>query len=97
MAGPSCYRIYEQLQRINDPGQHNGEGVPFEMPEECLPNRENIRRRYVEGYCGVECMNNGVHAGRRYGEPEAMYGPGSERIGVGVSCSPKWLILDRRC
>ncbi len=32
-------------------------------------------------------MNNGEHGGRRCGERDARYGPGSERIGVGVSCS----------
>jgi hypothetical protein len=83
MAGPSCYLIYEQLQRINDPAERAQYDVPFEIPEQCLPNRRNIRRRYVNDYCSWECRNNGLYAERRCGTNDARYGPGSERIGVG--------------
>lgn len=40
----------------------------------------------MENHCSAECMNNGegVYVGyRRYGERDARYGAGSERLGVG--------------
>jgi hypothetical protein len=83
MAGPSCYLIYEQLQRINDPAERTRYDLPFEIPQQCLPNGRNIQRRYVNDYCSWECRNNGLYADRRCGAPGARYGPGSERIGVG--------------
>ncbi|KAG0648674.1 hypothetical protein D0Z07_4833 [Hyphodiscus hymeniophilus] len=81
MAGPSCYLIYGQLQRINDP-RESRHSLPFEVPEQCMPNRRNIFIRYVQDYCSWECRNNGLYA-ERCGAPGARFGPGSERIGVG--------------
>ncbi|KAE9372276.1 hypothetical protein N431DRAFT_439390 [Stipitochalara longipes BDJ] len=83
MAGPSCYLIYEQLQRINNPDERAAYDLPFEIPDQCLPSRQNVRRRYVNDYCSWECRNNGLYADRRRGTHDARYGPGSERIGVG--------------
>ncbi|KAF8854686.1 hypothetical protein BDZ45DRAFT_805610 [Acephala macrosclerotiorum] len=82
MAGSNCYRVYEQLQRINDPAEFHRPGVPFRIPPECLPNRRNVQRTYTNEYCSYECRNNGHH-GERCGMRDARYGPGSERIGVG--------------
>lgn len=39
-----------------------------------MPNRGNIRTRYVDDYCSWECRNNGLHGERRCGEPGARYG-----------------------
>jgi hypothetical protein len=83
LAGPSCYLIYEQFQRINDPAEQGRHDLPFEIPNQCLPSRGNIRRGYVNNYCSWECRNNGFYAERRCGTHDARYGPGSERIGVG--------------
>jgi hypothetical protein len=33
-------------------------GIPFEVPQGCLPNRRNIRLRYTGEYCSFECRNN---------------------------------------
>ncbi|PQE33499.1 hypothetical protein CJF32_00003357 [Rutstroemia sp. NJR-2017a WRK4] len=82
-AGSNCYLIYAQLARINDPREAARPGVPFDMPNSCLPNRWNVRPKYVNEYCSFECRNNARHAERRCGERDARYGPGSERIGVG--------------
>jgi hypothetical protein len=76
LAGPSCYLIYEQLQRINDPAEQARYYIPFEIPDQCLPNQQNVRRRYVNDYCSWECRNNGLYADRRCGTHDA-------RIGVG--------------
>jgi hypothetical protein len=82
MAGANCYRLYEQLQRINDPAEFARPVIPFQIPRECLPNRRNVQLAYTHEYCSVECRNNGVY-GERYGTSDARYGPGSQRIGVG--------------
>ncbi|CAG8973924.1 hypothetical protein HYALB_00003702 [Hymenoscyphus albidus] len=82
LAGSHCYLLYHQLQRINDPAELARPGLPFDMPEQCVPNRMNVRRRPIHDYCSFECRNNG-HFGVRYGTRDANYGPGSERIGVG--------------
>ncbi|PQE15604.1 hypothetical protein CJF30_00006013 [Rutstroemia sp. NJR-2017a BBW] len=82
-AGSNCYLIYAQLARINDPREAARPGVPFHMPNSCLPNRWNVRPKHVNEYCSFECRNNARHAERRCGERDARYGPGSERIGVG--------------
>lgn len=81
--GSSCYLIYDQLQRINDPAERAQPGLPFQIPQRCLPNRQNIIRRYLNDYCSFECRNNGVYADGRCGTTGARYGPGSNRIGVG--------------
>ncbi|KUJ21976.1 uncharacterized protein LY89DRAFT_681328 [Mollisia scopiformis] len=82
MAGANCYRIYDQLQRINDPAEFTRPGVPFQIPRECLPNRRNVQLTYTHEYCSFECRNNSLY-GERCGTSDAQYGPGSERIGVG--------------
>lgn len=59
--------------------------VPFDIPEECGPNPHNVVRHWVPVFCGVECMNM-AHPDwgfARCGAPEAAYGPGSRRVGVG--------------
>jgi hypothetical protein len=83
LAGPNCYIIYDQLQRINDPAERARPGLPFEIPPGCLPNRWNIQRRNVNDSCSWECRNNSLFSDRRCGTRDARYGPGSERIGVG--------------
>lgn len=83
LAGPNCYLIYEQLQRINDLAEWARQDLPFEIPEECLPNRRNIERRNVNSFCNWECRNNSPYGGGRCGTRDARYGQGSERIGVG--------------
>jgi hypothetical protein len=83
LAGSNCYLIYEQLQRINNPIEHIGPGLPFDIPLECLPNTWNIQRRNVNAFCNWECRNNSPWGGRRCGARDARYGPGSERMGVG--------------
>ena len=84
-AGPSCYRISQQLQRINNPYDFARPGIPFQIPENCLPNKLlNIQRRRTDQCCGSwECTNNAPYADTRCGEWNAAYGQGSERIGVG--------------
>jgi len=83
LAGSNCYRLFDQLQRINDPSERSQHMLPFDIPPECLPSRGNIQNGYLNQYCCVECMNNGRYAATRYGAREARYGPGSDRIGVG--------------
>jgi hypothetical protein len=74
MAGSNCYLIFDQLQRINDPVERARHPLPFEIPAHCMPNQWNIRRRYVQDYCGWECRNNVLYTDRRCGEPGARYG-----------------------
>jgi hypothetical protein len=85
MAGSSCYIIYAQLQRINDSAElARSSHLPFDMPPQCDPRRHNISLIYGNGYCSIECRNNGTLGGMgRCGEMDASYGPGNERIGVG--------------
>jgi len=84
-AGPNCYRIFEQLQRINNPHDYASPGIPFQIPDQCLPNRlTNIQQQRTNRCCGSwECANNVLYADRRCGEWNAAYGPGNERIGIG--------------
>lgn len=89
MAGPSCYLIYAQLQRINDPAElarsARNNYLPFDMPDQCHPGRWNVHRVIGDDYCCTECKNNGIFVrhDQRIGNVGARYGPGSERIGVG--------------
>ncbi len=86
-----CYHLYAELQRINNPEERARRNhLPFNVPPQCVPNQRNIRTHYLDEYCGWECRNNGLFAQRRCGHPEARYGPGTERIGVG------WQDLGRR-
>lgn len=72
--------------------------IPFKLDaEHCEPNPRNIRIVYTDDYCCWECRND--HAAVLLeeddqggwletrvgvmGMPDAEYGPGSERIGVG--------------
>ncbi|EPE25971.1 hypothetical protein GLAREA_01883 [Glarea lozoyensis ATCC 20868] len=99
LAGPSCYALFAQLQRINNPVERARPGLPFDVPPACLPNPWNINVLYTGDYCCVECRNNGSvgwveerrgfgEGGQRgwCGERDARFGPGSERIGVGWRC-----------
>jgi hypothetical protein len=81
-AGTYCRLFFNQLQRINDPQERSRPGLPFDVPQQCLPNQGNVMRRFVNEYCSVECRNNSLY-GPRLGAPGARFGPGSERIGVG--------------
>ncbi|KAG9246504.1 hypothetical protein BJ878DRAFT_279668 [Calycina marina] len=82
IAGPNCQLLYHQLQRINSPYERERYEIPFEVPEQCRPNECNIQNvGMIDKFCGQECMNNALQRG--CGEPNARYGPGSERIGVG--------------
>lgn len=48
----TCHRIFEELDRINQPDAWEGaglEGLPFDFPDECAPGWHNtsIMRRLV--------------------------------------------------
>lgn len=97
LAGPSCRRVLEELNRIHeDPSAWTTEGrhtLPFTWPDECLPHAENIRVMETGEWCGWECRNShcafgpgpgGVandNAPSVMGMPGATYG--TERMGVG--------------
>lgn len=92
LSGSSCQLVYQQFQRINDPLNHYwplSEDLPFQVPDSCLPNVTNVQPAPIRDstgglgiVCSVECQNNSPY-GRRVGEPDAHYGPGSERKNFG--------------
>jgi hypothetical protein len=87
LAGSNCYLVFDQLQRINIAAERNRLGIPFEIPPECLPNRNNVRYTQLNEYCSWECRNNGLYVDRRCGTRDAQYGQyhsdSSEMMAVG--------------
>ncbi|CAJ2506764.1 Uu.00g079500.m01.CDS01 [Anthostomella pinea] len=80
LAGPSCPRVWAELNRI-----HGAEAwrtaearasLPFEWPDACLPREGNVRVVPTGRWCGWECRNS-----HSLGMEEGATGQGSDGDG----------------
>ena len=80
-----CHTLLAQLSRIDDRSSWQPETIdimPFDLPKDCDPSPSNTYVLLTGDFCGWECRNN--YLGEPgLGMPDAHYGIGSERIGVG--------------